>query len=129
MCFEKDFNVVVNWDLQSSNKIGIAVLIKKNFKIEDKVIGVNGRIIGIKLRDIQIWNVYPQSGSIFKKDRESFFTEMLCNYMVLWKDQSKFIFQGGDHNCIHRKEDCRNNQSQHLHQGLERHIKNSWTVW
>ena len=38
--------------------------------------------------NIQIWNVNPQSGSGFKKDRETFFRETLCNLMMNWKDQT-----------------------------------------
>ena len=49
-CFEKDFKVIVNWDTKSNNKIGIAMLLKKSIKIEDKIIGENGRIIGIKIK-------------------------------------------------------------------------------
>ena len=85
--------------------------------------GKNGRIIGIKMPNLQIWNVYPQSGSNHKRDREIFFNEKLCNYMSLWKDQSRFVIQGGDHNCIHRKEDSVNNPGQHLQQGLIKHLR------
>ena len=33
----------------------------------------HGRIIGIKLSNVQVWNVYAASGSGNKKARESFF--------------------------------------------------------
>ena len=44
--------------------------------IEDLILGSSGRILGVKLENIQIWNVYPKSGSAFKRDREIFFREI-----------------------------------------------------
>ena len=92
-CFNDKYQVIVNWEDLSNNKIGIAMLVKNNLKNFVKILGGNGRSIGIKLENMQVWNLYPQSGSLFKKDREIFFTEKLCNYMMLWKDQTKFLFQ------------------------------------
>ena len=85
--------------------------------------GYNGRILGLKLRETQIWNVYPPSGSGFKTNREKFFREDLCDLMMNWKDHSKYIFQAGDHNCTHRMEDSVNNPGQHLQPGLVAHLK------
>ena len=85
--------------------------------------GYNGRILGIKLKDIQIWNVYPPSGTENKKRRETFFREDLCNLMMNWKDHSKSVFQMGDHNCTHRMEDSLNNGGQHLQAGLVAHLR------
>ena len=32
----------------------------------DNIYGIKGRIIGVKMKGLQIWNVYPPSGSNFK---------------------------------------------------------------
>ena len=58
------------------------------------------------------------SGTENKQRREIFFREELVNLMMNWKDESKYIFQVGDHNCTHREEDSLNNQSQHKQMGL-----------
>ena len=50
--------------------MGIATLVKKGYKILDSIIGLNGRIIGIRFGNMQIWNVYPKSGTGFKNERE-----------------------------------------------------------
>ena len=87
------------------------------------IIGKNGRIIGVKINDVQIWNIYPISGTGHKKDRDIFFKETLCNYMMNWKDHTKYVVQSGDHNCTHRKEDSLYNPEQHLQQSLVKHMK------
>ena len=71
--FQNYFQVITNWDLEAKSNIGIVTLIPKNLKIYDKIMAQNGRIIGLKLDNLQIWNVYPQSGSEFRKAREVFF--------------------------------------------------------
>ena len=121
--FSDKYQVLVNMEKDSVDGIGIATLVKKNIKIFDVIIGKNGRIIGIKLDNIQFWNVYPKSGSAHKKERETFFRETLCNLFMNWKDSSKFIFQSGDHNCTHREEDSLNNQQQHKQPGLIKHMQ------
>ena len=98
-------------------------MVKKTY-INDRIFVENGRIIGLKAQNLQVWNIYPKSGSEFKKNREIFFSEKLCNYMALWKDNTKYIFQAGDHNCTHRREDSLNNPAQHLQHGLVKHLKN-----
>ena len=39
-----------------------------------------------------------------------------------WKDSTKYIFQAGDHNCIHRAADSLHNSSQHLQPALVKHL-------
>ena len=68
-------------------------IVKKGVNITETLIGYNGRILGLKLKDIQIWNVYPPSGSENKNKRETFFREDLCNLMMNWKDHSKYVFR------------------------------------
>ena len=79
--FSKKYQVIVNIEGGSKYGIGIVTLVKHGIEISDSIIGKNGRIIGIKIRDIQLWNIYPQSGSGFKQAREMFFREELCNLM------------------------------------------------
>ena len=52
-----------------------------------------------------------------------YFSRKLCNYMMTWKDQTKYLVQSGDHNCTHRKEDSLYNPEQHLQQSLVKHMK------
>ena len=49
--------------MEAKDAVGIVTLIKKGITILDSIIGKGGRIIGIKVKNIQIWNVYPKSGS------------------------------------------------------------------
>ena len=120
--FSSKFQVLINLEANANDGIGIVTLVKKGFPILDTIIGKNGRIIGAKVKDIQFWNVYPQSGSNFKKARETFFREDLCVLMANWKDHTKFVFELGDHNCTHRAIDSLNNSGQHLQPGLIKHL-------
>ena len=120
--FKNIYQVYVNYDLEGNNNIGIVTLIRKDIKVIDQIISTDGRILGIKCNQFQVWNVYPVSGTTYKNKRELFFREELNNLMMNWKDHSK-IFQSGDHNCIHRKEDSLNNAAQHLQPGLIAHMK------
>ena len=121
--FSNKFQVLVNFEMGSKDGVGIVTLIKNGFKISDSIISKNGRIIGVKMNNIQLWNVYPKSGSGFKKERETFFREDLCNLMMNWKDSTQYIFQSGDHNCIHRAEDSLHNSGQHMQAGLVKHMQ------
>ena len=121
--FSDKYQVFINIEEGSQDGIGIVTLVKKQFQISDLIIGKNGRIIGLKIFNLQIWNVYPKSGSAFKKDRELFFREILCNYFMNWKDSTEYIIQVGDHNCIHRNLDSLNNATQHLQPGLVKHMQ------
>ena len=121
--FSDKYQVFVNIEQDSTDGIGIATLVKKNIKIVDVIIGKNGRVIGMKLQNLQFWNVYPKSGSAHKKEREQFFRETLCNLFMNWKDATEFIFQSGDHNCTHREVDSLNNRQQHMQPGLIKHMQ------
>ena len=57
----------------------MVTLINNKINIGDIIIGKSGRIIGVKINDVQIWNVYPISGTGQKKDRDIFFKETLWN--------------------------------------------------
>ena len=121
--FSDTFQVIINTEPESRDGIGIVTLIKQGVRILDTIISKNGRIIGVKIKNAQIWNVYPKSGTAFKQARELFFREELCVLMVNWKDHTRYIFQSGDHNCTHRLSDSLNNGNQHLQPGLVKHMQ------
>ena len=82
---------LINLDTTAKSNIGIVTLIRNEVKIIDSIIGKKGRILGLKINEVQIWNIYPISGTGHKKDRDIFFKETLCNYMMNWKDHTKYI--------------------------------------
>ena len=116
--FSGKCQVYFNIENNSRDGVGIVTLVKHGIKVYDLIIGYNGRILGLCIENAQIWNVYPQSGSAYKRDREIFFREELTELFIQWKDKTRFIFHLGDHNCTYRKADSENNQAQHLQQGL-----------
>ena len=71
--FSDKYQVYVNFEQGVKDGIGIVSLIKYGIKVQDEIIGANGRIIGLRIANLQIWNVYPKSGSTYKKEREVFF--------------------------------------------------------
>ena len=121
--FSEDYEVFAN--VETNQKIGTALAIRKGIRIMDFAMCNLGRIIGIKLSNIQVWNVYAASGSGNKKVRESFFRETLPNLMSIWKDDTKHIVQAGDHNCTQRYADSENVawQKHHVQQGLLGHME------
>ena len=121
--FSEKYQVFINLESGAQDGVGIVTLVKKGYKILDSIIGLNGRIIGLKFANMQIWNVYPKSGTGFKNEREIFFREQLTELMIQWKDSTKFIFQIGDHNCTHRLVDSLYNGGQHLQAGLVKHLQ------
>ena len=106
--YQDQFQIIGNKDENQNDDIGILTLIKKGTPIKENILGENGRIIGTKLSECQIWNVYPPSGANFKSQREIFFREDLIHLMMNWKDQTRYIIQIGDHNCTHRDQDSVN---------------------
>ena len=68
--FSEKYQVFINLESGTQDGVGIATLVKKGYKILDSIIGLNGRIIGIRFGNMQIWNVYPKSGTGFKNERE-----------------------------------------------------------
>ena len=121
--FSRNYQVIINLEMEANDGSVIVTLIKKGIQISDLIIGKNGRIIGVKVKNIKLWNVYPKSGSSFKNEREKFFREELCSLMMNWKDSTKYIFQTGDHNGTHRASDSMQNQAQHLQPALIKHMK------
>ena len=121
--FSTKYQVFINLEPGSNDGIGIVSLVLKGIKVSDVIISQNGRIIGLKVMNVQLWNVYPKSGSGHKNARETFFREILCNLMMQWKDSPNYVIESGDHNCIHRAADSLYNNAQHLQPGLIKHMQ------
>ena len=122
--FSPHFQVFVNMEPRAhlTDGVGIVTIVRHDIKVIESIIGSEGRILGIKILNVQLWHVYPISGGGHKKDREVFFRETLNNYMMIWKDSTQYIIQGGDHNCTHRLVDSENNQSAKYQDGLVKHL-------
>ena len=122
--FGKEFNVIINIEQTANDHIGVCTLVHKSIKINDYVIGINGRIIGISIGSVKIFNVYPKSGAQSKKQRDLFFNEDLPNLIQFWKKgQNETMIFAGDFNCIHRREDSLNNPDMHIQKALIKFMK------
>ena len=115
--FSAQYQVFVNY---SNDFIGTVTVVKKGIKVLDFILCETGRIIGIKLSNVQVWNIYAASGSHNKKAREIFFRETLPNLMTVWQGFNQHVYQLGYHNCTHRIEDSENieRQKSHVQAGL-----------
>ena len=71
--FSSRYQVFINLESDSRDGVGMVSLVKLGIKVDDVIVGYNGRIIGVKCGNMQICNVYPKSGSACKKERECFF--------------------------------------------------------
>ena len=122
--FSPHFQVYVNMESRAyaTDGVGIVTIVRHDIRVLENIIGSEGRILGLKIANVQLWHVYPISGRGFKKDRETFFRETLNNYMMLWKDSTKYVIQGGDHNSTHRLVDSLNNQREKFQDGLVKHL-------
>ena len=54
--FSEQYQVYVNLEQGVKDGIGIVSLIKYGIKVQDEIIGANGRIIGLRIANLQIWN-------------------------------------------------------------------------
>lgn len=81
-----------------------AVAIRKNLAFSDLLVDPSGRIISFMLNRIKFINIYAQSGSQYKKERNDFFTESLALHLNTNYDG---IVIGGDFNCCLYEEDSR----------------------
>ena len=116
--FQQDFRVIANMEQHSKDLIGICTLVKKDLKVRDVILGENGRIIGILLDSLKVFNVYPKSGTQNRSLREKFFRQDLPHLMKFWDNDQMDIIISGDYNCIHRKQDSLNNPDAHFQPGL-----------
>ena len=87
--FSGRYQVYFNIENSSKDGIGIVTLVKHGIKVHDMIVGINGRILGLCIENAQIWNVYPKSGTAFKKEREKFFREELTELFIQWENKTK----------------------------------------
>ena len=122
--FGRDFQVLVNIEQHAKDQIGICVLVNKSLRLKDYVLGANGRIIGIWVGALKVFNVYPKSGAQNRNQRDVFFNEDLPSLIQFWnQDRQCKTFFAGDFNCIHRREDSLNNPDAHLQPALIKFMK------
>ena len=50
--FSRQYQVIINIDMEAKDAVGIVTLIKKGITILDSIIGKGGRIIGIKVKNL-----------------------------------------------------------------------------
>ena len=118
--FQGEYKVIVNIEQSSREQIGICMLIQKNIKVKDIIIGQNGRIIGVLLDSIRVFNLYPKSGTQNRNQREIFFREELPHLLKFWDNTKTEAIFCGDYNCIHRREDSLNYPDAHLQPALNK---------
>ena len=96
-----------------------AVAIRKNFVYSDMLVDPSGRIISFIVNGVNFVNVYAQSGSQYKKERNDFFTESIAIHLNKHFDS---LVIGGDFNCVLSENDCRgaNNFCQGLQQLIDK---------
>ena len=112
----KKYRAIFNKAEDTLDEIGIITMVRNDYKVYDMILDTEGRIVGVKLNDLQIWNIYAQSGSN-KSDREVFFNEKLPQAMISWRNHTSKTILGGDINCTGRLLDSENNQYQHYQEG------------
>lgn len=80
------------------NNQGTAILIRRGLDYSDVICDPSGRIISVKINNINYVNIYGHAGYQYKKERETLFSEDIaihfnklgvCHHLV-----------GGDFNCI-----------------------------
>ena len=117
----QQYEAFFNISSDSLDNIGIIMMVHKKYKVYDLIIGEEGRSIGVKLNDAQIWNIYPQSGS--RSERENFFNELLVQNMASWFGTTSKIILGGDVNCTSRLIDSEHHQLQHYQESFVQFMK------
>ena len=75
--FKSHFQVFVNYELESNSRVGVVTLINKKIQVLDQILSLDGRILGLKGKNFQIWNIYPKSGTANKPNRETFLERVL----------------------------------------------------
>lgn len=91
-------------NISSTNK-GTAILLRKNIDPKSVLLNPNGRISSIVFDNVNFINIYAHSGSQFKKERETFFTEDVMPHLS--SDYPNVVL--GDFNCILDSSDSNSN--------------------
>lgn len=100
-------------NISSDNK-GTAILVRKNIDFFDVLMNPNGRITSIRIGGINFINIYAHSGSAFRKERDTLFTQDILAHLS--QTYSNVIL--GDFNCILLKKDS-NGVVKNISQGLQ----------
>ena len=82
--FSGEYQVYCNIESNAKDGVGIVSLVKHGIRVDDIIVGNNGRMLGLSLKNAQIWTVYPKSGTGFKKERETFFREEFNELFIQW---------------------------------------------
>lgn len=98
----------------SSLSRSTAVAIRRNFSFTDLIVDPSGRIISLIINGINFINIYAQSGSQYKKERNDFFTESIAIHL---NKKYEGLVIGGDFNCCLYDGDSRG--SNNFCQGLQ----------
>lgn len=100
-------------NISDDNK-GTAILVRRNIDFSDVLLNPNGRISSIRIGEINFINIYAQSGSGFRKQRDMLFTQDVLVHLS--QDGPNVIL--GDFNCILLKKDS-NGTVKNISQGLK----------
>lgn len=99
--FLPNHEVILNYNNVSRST---AVAIRRNFVYSDLLVDPSGRIISFVVNGINFINIYAQSGSQYKKERNEFFTEQVALHL---NKNVKNLAIGGDFNCVLDEKDCK----------------------
>ena len=121
--FQNEFRVFVNVEQVSKDLIGLCTLVKNDIQVKDVILGGNGRVIGVLLDNLKVFNVYPKSGTQNRSLRETFFRQELPHLLKFWDNDQMDLILCGDFNCIHRKQDSINNPDAHFQPALVKFMK------
>lgn len=98
--FVPSYTAIVNI---SQEKVGTAILLRKNLQFDHPIIDPSGRIISVIVHGINFVNIYAHSGTNKKKLRDDFFRSQIVVHLT--KAKCDFSVIGGDFNCILDKGD------------------------
>lgn len=89
--FVPNYNMIVNIN---SDKMGTAILLKKNLVYKNHIIDPSGRLISVVVNGINFVNVYAFSGTNKKKQRDDLFRNQMAIHLS--KSNCRFSVVGGD---------------------------------
>jgi exonuclease III len=100
---------------------GTAIFIRSGIQYRDLLLSTCGRIISFAIEDTVFTNVYPISGSQYKRERRDFFLNDIISHLNK-PNTTKYII-GGDFNCILDPADTRGTSKNLCHE-LKRMVHN-----
>ncbi len=118
VCFE-DFSFMFGFECLVNlgpAKRGTAVLLRAGLPFRDPLFSECGRIISFLLENVTYVNVYPVSGSQYKRERNIMFLNEITVHIN--RQNANELFIGGDFNCILDPRDTRG-ESKNICYGLK----------